>query len=345
MSLLTRCPACTTLYKVVPDQLRISQGWVKCGQCGDIFDATQHLIEASTESQAPIDEALSGSREGASADASLDGQDEARDVDLTEEHPPHVLSEPEPAIAPQEGEGLEIDASAAVDAFDAGAHGDAARKPLDSSALQEVSGAMHEAQTVSQRVEQPLLGSETTGQSEALVAATSLSFMREADQPVVSQRSWSRGVWVSLCMLLVMALAGQWVYQDHDRLAASRPQWRVGLEALCAVLRCSVEPLQQIESIAIDAAAFKQVAPGRYRLSFIVKNNANLILALPNIELTLTDAQDRVAVRRVLSSQDIAATADHLAANAEWPAMVDLRLRTDVSAPAVVGYRLLAFYP
>jgi len=25
--------------------------------------------------------------------------------------------------------------------------------------------------------------------------------------------------------------------------------------------------------------------------------------------------------------------------------MVDLRLRTDVSAPAVVGYRLLAFYP
>jgi len=94
MSLLTRCPACTTLYKVVPDQLRISQGWVKCGQCGDIFDATQHLIEASTESQAPIDEALSGSREGASADASLDGQDEEGDVDLTEEHPPHVLSEP-----------------------------------------------------------------------------------------------------------------------------------------------------------------------------------------------------------------------------------------------------------
>src|ERR1035437_8923868 len=51
MSLLTRCPACTTLYKVVPDQLRISQGWVKCGQCGEIFDASQHLMEVSSESE------------------------------------------------------------------------------------------------------------------------------------------------------------------------------------------------------------------------------------------------------------------------------------------------------
>jgi predicted Zn finger-like uncharacterized protein len=33
MSLITRCPACGTMFKVVPDQLRISEGWVRCGQC------------------------------------------------------------------------------------------------------------------------------------------------------------------------------------------------------------------------------------------------------------------------------------------------------------------------
>jgi len=43
MSLITRCPACETLFKVVPDQLRISQGWVRCGQCGEIFDASADL--------------------------------------------------------------------------------------------------------------------------------------------------------------------------------------------------------------------------------------------------------------------------------------------------------------
>ena len=104
-------------------------------------------------------------------------------------------------------------------------------------------------------------------------------------------------------------------------------------------------PLQQIESIAIDSAAFSQIASGHYRLSFTLKNSAHLMLALPSVELTLTDIQDRVVVRRVLSSQELAATSDDLAANAEWPVLVDLRLQTDVSAPAVVGYRLLAFYP
>ncbi|PKO43274.1 MAG: hypothetical protein CVU30_07875, partial [Betaproteobacteria bacterium HGW-Betaproteobacteria-3] len=43
MSLITRCPACTTTFKVVPDQLRISEGWVRCGQCAHIFDASVHL--------------------------------------------------------------------------------------------------------------------------------------------------------------------------------------------------------------------------------------------------------------------------------------------------------------
>ena len=33
MSLITRCPACGTMFKVVPDQLRISEGWVRCGHC------------------------------------------------------------------------------------------------------------------------------------------------------------------------------------------------------------------------------------------------------------------------------------------------------------------------
>src|SRR5665647_163510 len=50
MSLITRCPACETLFKVVPDQLRISEGWVRCGQCDDIFDASLHLLpDSSTE--------------------------------------------------------------------------------------------------------------------------------------------------------------------------------------------------------------------------------------------------------------------------------------------------------
>ena len=40
MSLITSCPACGTMFRVVPDQLKISEGWVRCGHCSEVFDAS-----------------------------------------------------------------------------------------------------------------------------------------------------------------------------------------------------------------------------------------------------------------------------------------------------------------
>jgi predicted Zn finger-like uncharacterized protein len=53
MSMITRCPACQTLFKVVPDQLRISDGWVRCGQCQQIFDARPQLLPLDRTSAIP----------------------------------------------------------------------------------------------------------------------------------------------------------------------------------------------------------------------------------------------------------------------------------------------------
>ncbi|MBS7806625.1 zinc-ribbon and DUF3426 domain-containing protein [Variovorax sp. PCZ-1] len=46
MSLVTRCTSCGTLFKVVADQLKISDGWVRCGQCSTVFDAQSNLVES-----------------------------------------------------------------------------------------------------------------------------------------------------------------------------------------------------------------------------------------------------------------------------------------------------------
>lgn len=40
MSWITRCPACGTTYQVAPDQLKIAQGFLRCGQCQYAFDST-----------------------------------------------------------------------------------------------------------------------------------------------------------------------------------------------------------------------------------------------------------------------------------------------------------------
>ena len=46
-------PHCATAFKVVADQLRISDGWVRCGQCKEVFDASEHLLMDESEPLLP----------------------------------------------------------------------------------------------------------------------------------------------------------------------------------------------------------------------------------------------------------------------------------------------------
>jgi predicted Zn finger-like uncharacterized protein len=43
MALMTTCPICNTSFKVVPDQLLLHHGMVRCGACDHVFDANHHL--------------------------------------------------------------------------------------------------------------------------------------------------------------------------------------------------------------------------------------------------------------------------------------------------------------
>lgn len=52
--MITRCPACGTRFKVVPDQLRMSQGWVRCGHCAEIFDAARQMADAAAAALEPM---------------------------------------------------------------------------------------------------------------------------------------------------------------------------------------------------------------------------------------------------------------------------------------------------
>lgn len=53
MSLATRCPACGTVFRVVQDQLKVSQGWVRCGQCHEVFNALESLFDLDTSPTPP----------------------------------------------------------------------------------------------------------------------------------------------------------------------------------------------------------------------------------------------------------------------------------------------------
>ena len=50
MSLATRCTACGTVFRVVQDQLRVSEGWVRCGRCNEVFNALEGLFDLGRDS-------------------------------------------------------------------------------------------------------------------------------------------------------------------------------------------------------------------------------------------------------------------------------------------------------
>ena len=45
MSLATSCPSCGTVFRVHQDQLKTSEGWVRCGQCQEVFNALEGLFD------------------------------------------------------------------------------------------------------------------------------------------------------------------------------------------------------------------------------------------------------------------------------------------------------------
>lgn len=49
MSLVSRCPACGTSFRVQRDQLTARSGTVRCGKCGTVFDGIAALVDEGAE--------------------------------------------------------------------------------------------------------------------------------------------------------------------------------------------------------------------------------------------------------------------------------------------------------
>ena len=130
-------------------------------------------------------------------------------------------------------------------------------------------------------------------------------------------------------------------------MAARWPAAKPLVARLCEPLGCTIRPLRDIAGLSIDASDL-QADPahkGLLILTATLRNRAPTALAYPYLELTLTDAGDRVVVRRALTPSDYAGGTAIVAAG--FPANSELLVKTfiDASATTQAGYRLYLFYP
>lgn len=314
MSLITRCPACRTLFKVVPDQLRISEGWVRCGQCDEIFDASAHLQEVTP--QPPQSAALPDLDEPSPPAVASDAGVGAKAAEPVAAQEPVTVQEPDLSVeVPEDGPWGE---TVAAGAGDVGLRSAGAAVPPMPDEPEPAEAAPSEKP----------------------------SFMREMPVPAAGRAGLRRRlVYVVAAVMLTLLLALQVLLHERDRLAASTPGLQPLLGALCALMQCSMAPLRQIESVQIDSASFTKVRPEVYRLSLTLKNTASTDLALPAIELALTDTQDQPLLRRVILAGELGLSGETLAAGSDASVSLTLGVKSADGAEQFAGYRVLAFYP
>lgn len=315
MSLTTRCPTCQTLFKVVPDQLRIAGGWVRCGQCQAAFDAKAALLgdaptPAMSEPAPDFNDALqTGTLSGECVPkADHDGD--------TEPDAPTTVAAAAPLIVPAGS--LEAETADAM----------MQSVPVTEAAAADETPARNEIEALVPEI-----------------AADEVSFLRQPNSDSSPSRPLASAVFVLCNLALMLVLLGQIVLHERDRLAAYVPALTPWLRQACGFANCTLSPLRSINSIVIESSSFVKIEDGIYGLNFTLKNAGATELALPAVELTLTNALDQPVLRRVLRSAEWGAKSDRLAVGLEWPVTLTLALNGTSSISPPVGYRLLAFYP
>jgi hypothetical protein len=119
------------------------------------------------------------------------------------------------------------------------------------------------------------------------------------------------------------------------------------LARMCAAAGCTIRPLREIAWLSIDASDLQADAAhkGLLTLTATVRNRASHAVAYPHLELTLTDAQDNVVVRRALAPPEYAGGTVDVESGIARNGEVAVKLFIDASATTQAGYRVYLFYP
>jgi hypothetical protein len=174
--------------------------------------------------------------------------------------------------------------------------------------------------------------------------AADVGFIRQARR----QAAWASGpVRAALGALVIFAgalLALQVSVHERDRLAAMAPALKPWLTQLCEPIGCEINLFQHIEAVEIVSTELVRAKDGTYRFEMGLRNNAVLPVAMPAVELSLTDRNGEAVVRRVVLPDDWVAAPTELTPTSE----TSLTLKMSLVNPdelRMEGFRAVVFYP
>ncbi|MGA2707405.1 MAG: zinc-ribbon and DUF3426 domain-containing protein [Steroidobacteraceae bacterium] len=235
-SLFTQCSKCETIFQLSADVLRAAGGQVRCGRCGEVFNALARLAEqpgAFTVGESPLELETR-------ADRILQSPPQRPEAAA---QPPIEFDELDTAnveIAHLEVQGLPDEAATEDDVsleftlppgeldriFVENKRKGSAKTPLralpDAAAQSQVIGL-----EISENARRELLGGAAPDAADAnadaldaLIAESAIAEVILTEAPPARRPIW---IWVSAAVLLALILAAQVVHRNREWLAANAP--------------------------------------------------------------------------------------------------------------------------
>lgn len=323
MSLATRCTSCGTVFRVVQDQLKVSEGWVRCGRCDAVFNALQGLFDLDRDPPPEWTEPV-GAPEQRPVDFRVDADDDRPGV-----------PERDPALVDRIDEQIFGARRSAFGALGGLGRGDRAEP--------EFADARFDSESPDDASAGPLLVPSSGLDSEVPPDdAVAPAFVREAERKSRWQSSGARRLLALGAVGLAVVLAAQVAHHHRDELAARVPLAHALLTQWCRLAGCSVGAPRRIDDIAVESTSLARGASAdAFRLSVVLRNRAPTPAAVPWVELSLTDANGDLVARRALSPAELRAAGPEIGGGAEMGLLAALSTGTT----RITGYTVEVFYP
>ena len=334
MALATRCPACSTVFRISTAQAAAKGGMVRCGMCRNVFNSLDALVRV--EDLDVVEEVIVGA----------DG------TPLAKPRKPSF----EPSASTDDAQTVFI----ARDDEDTEA---AVARDFEHTIVS--AWWLPDARDEHVSRSGPILSKEHTGGGPAdtgggratgrrsepapepsMADGTNPVFMRPEPEPERAPRAlrWTLAV---LSVLAAVVLVVQFTYMWRDELAVRWPPARPWLVDACRVLQCNVGYPIHADSITIESASVQTTGANSnvYVVIALLRNRDVVDVRYPHLELVLTDLQDQPILRRDLRPEDF--VGGNRPPSAGFPAQSELpvRISFELNNLRFAGYRLNQFYP
>ena len=344
-TIYARCPGCQTVFRVSGAQIALREGQVRCGHCRAVFDANKERVTLDAPRSEDVEEhdELAAGR----PTVTLRSADALQPVEAPKEGPSSAETSP-PAIEPAASGGVEATAGQAAPATTIEGSGVEATA-VEATAVEAtaVEATAVEATAVEANAVEATAPEPAQAQAPIRIDDVGPRSARFEWRPRKPLRERPRAVYAAAIVVLVAALAAQALFEYRDALAAHVPLTRPILQAACGIVGCSVGPLRDAGALSIDASDLRAdpAHRGLLKLSATIRNRASYPIAWPYLELTLTDASDRVVARRAFAPADYAGNTSDVPPGIPGNGENVVSLYLDASETSQSGYRLYLFYP